>query len=901
MSTKASRYFSQALVSLLMLQGSALSAQEQKQPGSNEGASQPAQTSSAPTNTAPSEESTSTAKFSQGVGADGKPIERIEVTGSRIKRVQSEGPSPVKVMQKEEIERTGTSSVSDLLRNVTASNFGAPREQSGSNAAGVASVDLRGLGADKTLVLLNGRRLPTDAVTGAVDLNLIPMEAIERVEVLKDGASALYGSDALGGVVNLITKKNYSGSHVNYMQSVTSQKGGEQKALNLVVGTSDKDSSLLGVVSYRKTEPIWARDRHYSKDGVSKSGSPGRYRTFDVVDKDNDGQPDRDEADGSLIKENMSTWKADPNCPTDSIVTGKDGSHCLYDYAKVASIFPEIEQLASLVSYNKKVNNKLDFFFLMNSSRRLLSWEFAPAPDTFELEPKVAAKLGLPDDASKGMEVTYRTVELGNRRSEVETTSFGGTAGFKGQITDSWDWEIAMTENRVSSMDVGVKGYALTSLIKDEINDGQFNPMAAPGSRGSLQPALYEPWEKTLSKIKTFDVKTSGDLFAMAGGEAGLAIGGSVTREEFVDRMDNMSVQGLVHGNAGSTGGGARSINSAYAELGLPVLSSLELQVAARHDSFSDFGSTTNPKFAVRYQPLPSLLLRSSVGTGFKAPKLQDLYAATGDGYQTFVDRVACEDERATTPGSTPSCNAAQYHVTSGGNTGLKEEKAKFFNFGIVSQPWSFLDFGVDYWVTKINNIVSVDYEGITEAERRGIDVASKGISITRNNGVLETMVAPLQNLASQDVSGVDTTLGLNGNLGPQKFGYNLDYSYVVYFKEETFPGIGTRNRIGEKDHPQWRMNNSVLYGIGANNASIIASTIAGQKKEDKTAGKIPVYTTYDGQYTYTGSWNGAITLGVKNIFDKNPPEDDTSSEKVSGEIYDVKGRSYYMKVSQNF
>jgi iron complex outermembrane receptor protein len=145
-----------------------------------------------------------------------KKVEKIQVTGSHIKRIDIEGPSPVQTIDKQELDETGYNSVADVLRNVSANSFGSRREQAGSTVAGVAEVSLRGLGASSTLVLMNGRRLPTDGVTGAVDLNLIPMAAVERVEILKDGASAIYGSDAIGGVVNIITKRDYVGTEMSF-------------------------------------------------------------------------------------------------------------------------------------------------------------------------------------------------------------------------------------------------------------------------------------------------------------------------------------------------------------------------------------------------------------------------------------------------------------------------------------------------------------------------------------------------------------------------------------------------------------------------------------------------------------------------------------------------------------
>jgi len=188
-------------------------------------------------------------------------VERVQVTGSHIKRLDVEGASPLQTITRKDMEKTGYNSVSDVLRDTTANSFGSTREASGSNAAGVAHVNLRGLGSSNTLVLLNGQRLPSDAVTGAVDLNLIPMAAVERIEVLKDGASATYGSDALGGVVNIITRKDFTGSEISLAQTTPEASGGKRQEISLVNGINKGRFNMVNVVQYRDNDLIYSRDR----------------------------------------------------------------------------------------------------------------------------------------------------------------------------------------------------------------------------------------------------------------------------------------------------------------------------------------------------------------------------------------------------------------------------------------------------------------------------------------------------------------------------------------------------------------------------------------------------------------------------------------------------------------
>lgn len=261
-----------------------------------------------------------------------KPIERIEVTGSHIRRIDTEGAAPVQTITRKDIDKTGYNSVADVLRDTTVSSFGGTREASGSTAAGNAHVDLRGLGASNTLVLLNGQRLPSDAVTGAVDLNLIPMAAVERIEILKDGASAIYGSDALGGVVNIITRKDFVGSEVSLNQSTPELAGGRRRDISLVNGINRGRFNMVNVVQYRDNEKIFSRDRSWSSNGVSNLGSPGSYR--------NAGEK----------------WQADPNCPPDRIRHTPSGDFCTFKYSDYSTELPALQQVGLLSESNVELN-----------------------------------------------------------------------------------------------------------------------------------------------------------------------------------------------------------------------------------------------------------------------------------------------------------------------------------------------------------------------------------------------------------------------------------------------------------------------------------------------------------------------------------------------------------------
>ena len=220
---------------------------------------------------------------------DDEELEKISITGSRIKKIDLEGASPVLVIDREAMEKTGYNSVGDVLRDMTVNSFGSYRETTNSSVPGAATVSLRGLGSDRTLILIDGKRMQKDAYLNSGDLGLIPFAAVERIEVLKDSASAVYGSDALGGVVNIITRNDFNGTEVSVKQLVSEQVGGDQTEVSVTSGYANSKFNVTGILSYRNNTAIYSRDREHSRIGLSQTGSPGSFRTLrpeKVVGKD---------------------------------------------------------------------------------------------------------------------------------------------------------------------------------------------------------------------------------------------------------------------------------------------------------------------------------------------------------------------------------------------------------------------------------------------------------------------------------------------------------------------------------------------------------------------------------------------------------------------------------------
>lgn len=800
-----------------------------------------------------------------------KKFEKIEVTGSHIKRIDVEGPSPVLTIDQDDITRSGFNSVSDILRNVGASSFGSFREHSGQVGAGTAAVNLRGLGQVRTLVLLNGQRLPTDAASGAVDLNIIPMGAVERIDILKDGASAIYGSDALGGVVNIITKKNFSGTEINLMNSATEMRGGERRSIGITNGYNKGRLSMTNVAYFRHNERILSQDRPWSKYGRST------YST-----------------DPSYKKDGDSNYTPSASCDPSMVLA--DG-RCSYNFGDENWEMPYVTQGSVMNEMNYEISDNLTAFSRFSYSYKQSEWSFAPAyTDSLMAED--------PNNPGEKVRVRMRIGELGNRRSNSKTNAGMALVGMRGYLGDStWDWETNLSYNKIDRKERR-QGYILMSDLQKAVDNGTYRPLDPNGDRGSLTGLSYDPQQNSVSENTYFNAKASGELGDIGAGPVMMAIGVSALRELYRDAADNRTLNGDVINIASSAGGGARNSLSAYSELSTQFVENLESVAALRYDHFDGFGSTVNPKLGFRYLPWKEVMFRSSVGTGFKAPQMQKLFSAQTAGRSGFVDQVACNELGGS------ACNFQQNPVVIGGNKDLKQERSLSFNLGTVIQPTKTHSFGVDFWYYNIKDQVEeTDYGALTRAEAAGVDISKYGASATRDPVTKELigqgLYAPYLNISSTETQGIDVNYDGKVMTTVGDFRLRFRHSHMIYYKTEPFPGNGVIDRIGLNGRPQWRNNTTLFYAPNANHEfSLLARTIASNAKRIASRGRYPTYTELDLRYSLdVASLDGRFTFGIRNLLGSIPPFDDSNpyDADINFRLYNERGRSAYLGYKQVF
>ena len=836
-------------------------------------------------------------------------LEKISVTGSRIKRINLEGPSPILVIDRKGMEQTGYNSVGDVLRDLSVNSFGSARENSGSSAPGISNVSLRGLGADRTLVLLDGKRVQKDAFTNAVDLNLIPFTSVERIEVLKDSASAIYGSDALGGVVNIITRKDFNGSEISAKQFASEGTGGNQTEVSLTSAYSNSKLNVTAVAYYKNNQEIYAKDRRHSRLNLNRIGSPGTFRILnpeEEVYRKANGDP----SPRSLLQ-------AAPDCPKERILDLSQeggGQICQFNSADHMTTRPSIEQASAVLNANLNLTERIDTFVQVIGTRRNVSWVLAPSPagknerflvsgENAKSYLNKAQRLGKAFEALKNddhVDIIYRLVELGNRVNEVGTNQYNTLAGLRMDWGETWELEASTGYNYSGRRDRGVNGYARNEDLRTALKSG-FNPFAAAGERGDISHLNYKTLATSSSQLTLGEVSVTGEVLEMGSGPLEVAMGVQAHHETFNIDSDKASKRGEIIGNEGSTLSANRNMSSAYMEVFVPVTSDIELSLAGRQDIYSDFGQAFSPKAALRWRLGPQLLLRSSMGRGFKAPNMNVLYQTRSEGYQTFVDAKLCAEKGGST------CSPQQWKVNGGGNSNLKEERSLSANLGVVYQPLDELSIGLDTWYISLDNQVGIDYEDVTKAEEKfGASYLEKfDINIQRDPGTgeISLMTAPLQNLAQTEISGVDLSTEFSAYTLVGRLGLNMQHSHIFSFNQTPFPGLNRENRLGQSGFPPWRNMIAATWSpVPTQLASIAFRTVA---SHEKFAGKgdIGTYTEIDLQYSYGGSWGGVISAGLRNALGTLPTIDDSDPDApfISSALYDGNGRVGWVQYKQSF
>jgi len=863
-------------------------------------------------------------------------LDRITVTGSNIPRTNTETPSPVQVVTRQEIDRTGKTTVAEYLQTLTADGSGSiPKTFGNGFAGGGAGISLRGLGAGSTLVLLNGRRMATygladDGQKVFTDLSTIPLDAVERIEVLKDGASAIYGSDAIAGVVNIILRSDFNGAILRASYGLSGDSDGDAKKATLTAGTGDLATdgwNAFFSLDVGKTDAIKISDRKDRKwigTGDIRRYGYGNNAQFLGGAFLNGGTSGGVGPNGSVFDDravtddNPAFLVALPGCAGLTTIPGQNDitaqqQGCLWDpaqlyrdltpeekyvnvFGRASFAFGEGGEIYTEIGYSKKETT-----FSNTPSGVSGGWGYPEGPVNANSGPGATVLSPThPDNPIPGQasRLRYSAWDVGPRVTENTNEFNRFLVGVKGNWGE-WSYDTAYLH---SGTDLVNKRTGF--LNYDAVRCVLGNPACPAGvwrigdNAGLNSQALYDYISPDISaraksSLDMFDFTVSRSLADLKGGPLGLALGtewrktsNSLTPQTFTD-------QGQIIGLGYSAYDGTQNVYAGYVELSAPVLEQLELSGAVRYDKYESGEGKATPKLGVKWTPADWIAVRGSYAEGFRAPNP----AENGDGglaaFSNARDALRCDLQ----PNGT-NCSSRPVAIITRPNPDLKPEESKSYSFGVVLQPTSSTSMTVDAWQIKRTNEIA---QGSTADAIAAGNVLrdSDLINGIPGTGTILAVNTAYINAASTRVRGIDTDIRQTFDIGPGQLEMDLQWSHVLKFErtdsDVTVDYAGTHgncdvtNCIGT---PKDRINFGTTWKQGPWSVSGVANYISKMENTDfrgpdgsyqfsyadgTDVTKISSFTTFD----LSGRWNITeafeLNASVQNLFDRIAPLDPTT------------------------
>ena len=837
-------------------------------------------------------------------------LEKFEVTGSRIKRIETETPQPVVRLTDIEFKATGFSTVGDAMRAMPAISGQSLVSIDGGTSftPGVSSFNLRGLGANNTLVLINGRRAAPYASAGfngfqtVFDFNSIPTAALDSIEVLKDGASAIYGSDAVAGVVNINLKKNYTGLTTELSIGNTFKTDSLEKTAFLIAGAQAGKASVLATFDYQTRKSIYGIDLDYTDES---DGTP-----YGGVDQRSTSGPIgavRGLADRTRFPAGTAYFTAPTSNPT---LANATAGIPLYNFQKEAGFTPDTE------SYGVYARGIYDFtplisgFFETSFRRSHVQIDAAATPYVTSQElgdsatgagvfPRTNPYNPFGQDI---LDLRYRFTEMGRRIKDVNSDTVRLVGGLEGKIPNSdWTWDAGLVHAK-NSIDQLDRNSSSDRLVQNALNGVVLNNRTYYlNPFGPNPPELWNYLRITNPnsdsfQVRSADISATGPIFPLPAGNVGLAVGAEVRTEKFenIGTQLNRDAQ-IVGGATGSDVAGDRRLYSYFAEFSVPITRQIEAQLAVRHEQYSDFGETTKPKFAVVYRPAPEVLLRGSYGESFLAPNLAFIHTEQSVSFtaNTVADPLRPNDPRT------------QIRQVGGGNRNLQPEETEVVYGGLVLQPFARrgsrlfreLSFGVDYFKYKQENLINR-----LTAQQILNNLSAFGGLVSRNPaapgetvGTISSVFTTWQNLSQGEYEGYDMNVRwiLPSNEWGQ-FRAEVSATYLKNLEFTSATGVLV-DYDGEYSYPQFRGTATLAWKRKNWAASLFVHHI-GEYLDNLGIARVSSQYVVNPQVAYQGFWGSTITVGVRNAFDKRPPLDLSDSKLVNENTNYVEPAFWYVR-----
>ncbi|MEO3680115.1 TonB-dependent receptor [Rheinheimera sp. FR7-31] len=844
-------------------------------------------------------------------------VERIEVTGSRIKQIDMETSSPVTVITAADIQLSGEATVADVLNNTSVNSFGSWRGMSGygAGASATSSVQMRGLESYYTLVLLDGRRMPgTSSSAGAsADTSRIPMAIVERIEILREGASAVYGSDAVAGVINIITKKDFDGVALSYDTERPSEEGGDSNRFSVTSGFTSNKGNLMLTFEHYKTDAVMDRDIWAMDDATY-----GDYSGFSSVPNG--------------VRPNGSWYFNDDMCGTveNTVVLG-DGAQCGYNHGMVTKLFGDVEQNSLLSSFNYALTDDIQFRGRASASFAKTDSRYAGTPVSTNY-PVMAADNPL-NPVGEALSLRMRSAQIGARDTRTEISNidfFGGLVGFL-DVANGIDWEVnaQMSRSKTNSFNFNLVN---DDIVQTLVDSGEYDIFNTTGmsisdwdammagfygkaAHTGLYSAEYES-EQIDAVVST--LLFENELVTVAG-----VVGAEFETVDFTQQSDPQSASGRVSGGSGGDDVFAtRDRTSMYAELQFALPGNIDINTALRYDEYDQSGDVgasfvsgkfdnVAPQVGVAWRPLDSLLVRASWGESFRAPNMGEMFSTQALSFEKAYDTLWC-DTQGNAGADAVYCNpngSQQHRTWFGGNPDLKPEDGESLTLGAVwniTDDWSA---EVSYYKVKLDNKIGSISVARLLSEEQDLGAGNHPAIIRDDSGKIETIYSFDQNIAGLTTSGYDfkTAYKLATNYGD--FTFKGELTYVKDYVSQSAPDAEAIDYAGLQDYPDLRGNLGVSWSQNKWGAAWTTYYIGDQASGNDVWGTnyladIPSYVKHNVQLSYSHDYNGSITLGLNNAFDKASPtwyDGFVGYRDVYTGLYDVLGRTVFLRIEQKF
>ncbi len=857
-------------------------------------------------------------------------VETITVTGSRIPRLDPQAVTPVQIYDSQFIENTGAATIQDFL--FTAS-FAGPNlfneNATLSQTAGTANFDSRGFGADYNVVLLNGRRLPGDPIFGnpRTNLNLIPLAAVDRVEYLSTGASAIYGADAVQGVINIITKQEFEGLEARVQYGNDQDNGGARTGFALTGGVvSDKGYATVSF-EYLDQEAVSGAGLPLFGSAIAPDGTDGTSTIGSAPDN------------VTFLDFGGTTSTAYPaaGCPQERIQPSQwtaAGNDCTYNFAPLYQVVPAMERMNFLTNAEYSLGDRLTGYGEFRMSRNVTEVRNGAAPAIFNVTgaaslAKIDAELGTDLANSSAVYMLRRATDAGPRSTDNTNTAYSVTLGFRFELgaNHEMDFNVQNIESEMNR--VGVQGQLSRSRVEAAVTSGLFDPIESYSPEWFLDNGLAIATQRqAIGSDRRFNLSFTGTI---GDTEIGYAIGTQYKEEDFTDRSDAVSSEGDVSGGAGSNGAGERDVTAFFGELSYSPIDTVELSAALRYDDYNWSGrdqsiqanvsngdAATTYMLGASWRPVDNLLLRASYGTGFKAPTLGELYLGGSFGVNRAIDTTFCNqvksDSNSTQAEIDNACSNREIRSVSGGNPNLKTESSENYSVGLVWEPTDDWSVALDYYNIEVEDkIGSLTTQEILNNESQYPKL------VNRVNGQLTNpnafVASNSQNLNTETGEGVDLSTKVSWEVGAGSLIADMRLAYLISHKRQTSAVQPLCEDQGTTSEPELRLNGQVGYQMSDWTATLTIRHLG--ETEDLVGGridgtcnvasfihKVDSYTELGLRGTYSIGENTEIAAGIINLTDEKPP----FSLEAAGEwpwfdqsLYDPRGTRYYINLKHSF